>query len=69
MGYSVPAISQAVILEWVAISFSEDLPNPGVEPTSVALAGGFFTAESPGKPPLFLFVTQLRSGQGGGWTI
>ena len=66
MGYSVPAISQAVILEWVAISFSEDLPNPGVEPTS---AGGFFTAEPPGKPPLFLFVTQLRSGQGGGWTI
>jgi len=27
-----------------------DLPDPGIEPTSSALAGGFFTAESPGKP-------------------
>ena len=27
-----------------------DLPNPGIEPASPALAGGFFTAEPPGKP-------------------
>ena len=27
----------------------EDLPNPGIEPRSSALAGGFFTAEPPGK--------------------
>ena len=27
-----------------------DLPNPGIEATSPALAGGFFTSESPGKP-------------------
>ena len=26
-----------------------DLPEPGIEPTSPALAGGFFTAELPGK--------------------
>ena len=26
------------------------LPDPGVEPTSLALAGGFFTTEPPGKP-------------------
>ena len=26
-----------------------DLPNPGIEPTSPALAGGFFTTEPPGK--------------------
>ena len=26
-----------------------DLPNPGVEPESSALAGGFFTTEPPGK--------------------
>ena len=34
------------ILEWVAISFSRNLPNPGMEPTSLASpaeAGGFFT--------------------------
>ena len=28
----------------------EDLPNPGIEPTSPALAGRFFTAEPSGKP-------------------
>ena len=26
------------------------LPNPRIEPTSPALAGGFFTTEPPGKP-------------------
>ena len=27
-----------------------DLPDPGIEPTSPALAGGFFTTEPLGKP-------------------
>ena len=27
-----------------------DLPNPGIKPTSPALAGEFFTTEPPGKP-------------------
>ena len=45
---SVHGILQARILEWVAISFS--FPDPGIEPTSLALAGGFFTTEPPGKP-------------------
>ena len=27
-----------------------DLPDPGVEPASPALAGGFFTTEPPRKP-------------------
>ena len=27
-----------------------NLPGPGIEPMSPALAGGFFTTESPGKP-------------------
>ena len=31
---------------------SGDLPDPGVEPMSPALAGGFFTTKSPGKPLL-----------------
>jgi len=30
-------ILQARILEWVAISFSGDLPDPGIEPRSPAL--------------------------------
>ena len=48
-GFSVHAISQAKILEWVAIFFSRDLPDPGIESASPALAGGFFTTEPPGK--------------------
>ena len=32
-----------------------DLPNPGIEPMSPALAGGFFTAEPPGKPSLITY--------------
>ena len=27
-----------------------DLPDPGIKPASPALAGGFFTAQPPGKP-------------------
>ena len=28
------------------------LPNPGLEPASLALAGGFFTTEPPGSPSI-----------------
>ena len=31
-------------------SIFPDLPNPRSEPTSLTLAGGFFTTEPPGKP-------------------
>ena len=34
---SVHGILQARILEWVAISFSRDLPDPGMEPESTTL--------------------------------
>ena len=33
-GSSVHGIFQAIVLEWIAISFSRDLPNPGIEPRS-----------------------------------
>ena len=46
-GPSVHGIFQARILEWVAISYSEDHPDPGIELTSPALAGRF--SEPPGK--------------------
>ena len=52
-GSTVHGILQARMLEWVAISSLWDLPNPGIELTSLAssaLAGGFFTTEPPGKP-------------------
>ena len=52
-GSSVRGISQARILEWVAISSSRGFSNPGIKPSSLAypaLAGGFFTTEPAGKP-------------------
>ena len=52
-GSSVHGILQARILEWVAVSSSGDLPNPGIKSVSFAspaLAGRFFTTASPGKP-------------------
>ena len=37
---------------WSELPFPSlgDLPNPGIEPVSPALAGGFFTTGPPGKP-------------------
>ena len=37
---------------WSGLLFPSpgDLPYPGIEPAAPALAGGFFTTESPGKP-------------------
>ena len=47
LGSSVHGISQARILQWFASSFSRDFTHAGYHP---ALAGWFFTTESPGKP-------------------
>ena len=55
-GSSVQGISQARILEWVAISFSGDLPNPGVQTEYPALAGGFFTTEPSEKLQYALYL-------------
>ena len=35
-GFSVHGIFQAIILVWVGISISRDLPDPGIEPMSSA---------------------------------
>ena len=37
---------------WSELPFPSpvDLPAPGIKPASLALAGGFFTAEPPGSP-------------------
>ena len=37
---------------WSGVPFPSpgDLPDPGIEPTSPALVGGFFTTEPSGKP-------------------
>ena len=54
MDYSLPdssvhGILQAGILEWLPFPTPGDLPNPGIEPTSLlspALAGVFFTTSA-----------------------
>ena len=49
------------MLEWVAISFSRDLPHPGIEPASSCLAGVFFTTAPPGQPiSSFLIVNAVN---------
>ena len=55
MGYSLPGSSvhgilQARILEWVAISSPEDLPDPRIEPGSPELQAVSLPTELPGKP-------------------
>ena len=49
-GSSVHGISQ--LEYWSGLPFHPpgDLPDLGIEPVSLALAGGFFPAEPPGKP-------------------
>ena len=47
--YTVHRILQVRILKWVAIPFSRDLPNPGIEPRSPALQVDSLPAEPPGK--------------------
>ena len=51
-GSSVHGILQARVLEWVAISYSRDLLDPGIEPTSAGspeLAGRLFTGRATGE--------------------
>ena len=49
-GSSLHGILQARILEWVAIPFSRDLPDPGIEPESPTLQADSLPSEPPGKP-------------------
>ena len=46
---------------WSGLPFpsSGDLSDPGMEPMSPALAGKFFTSESPGKPLVIILVSWL----------
>ena len=49
-GSSVHGILQARIVEWVAIPFSRDLPDPGIEPGVSNIAGELFTTSVTRKP-------------------
>ena len=43
-------ILQARILEWGAMSYSGDLPNPGIKPRSPTLQEDSLPSDPPGKP-------------------
>ena len=64
MDYSLPGfsdhrISQARILERVTIPSPGYLPDRGIKPVSLELAGGFFTTEPPGNPHMCVNVRCL----------
>ena len=46
---------------WSELPFPSpgDLPNPGTEPVSTALAGGLVSIEPPGKPHSLTYITVL----------
>ena len=56
-GFSVHGISQARILEWMAISFFKDLPHPGIKPSSPALQADSLSLSHLGNPTLNTFLT------------
>ena len=60
-GSSTRGIYQARILEWVAISLSRGLPNPGIKPRSPALQADSFLSEPPGTGHEFhnLWIDQI----------
>ena len=61
LGSSVHGILQARIQECVAISFSGDLPRPGLKLMSPALAGRFLMTGPPGRSCMIYFeVKHLR---------
>ena len=66
----VHGIFQASILEWVVpFPIPGDLPNPGIEPASLAspaMAGRFFTTAPPGKPEGTMFRAKCPEGPGKG---
>ena len=47
---AIHGIFQAKYLSGLPFPSSGDLPDPGIEPTSPALAGGFFTTKALRKP-------------------
>ena len=49
-GSSAHGILQARVLEWVTMSFSRGLPEPGIEPRSLALQADSLPSEPPGSP-------------------
>ena len=58
-GSSVLGISQEIILEWIAISFSNRSCNLRGQTQVSCLVGGSLTTEPPGKKAFILCLTKL----------
>ena len=56
LGFSVHWILQTKILEWVATSFSRDLPDPGIKPRFFALQVDALLSEPPGNPIAYTYL-------------
>ena len=66
-GSSVPGISQARILAWVAISSSRE-SSPQRDRTCIScIAGGFFTNETPGEPVMFIVALFMITKKKKNW--
>ena len=61
-GSCVHRISQTRILEWVAISSFRGSSQPGIKPTSPALAGRFFATEPSRTHPALYYGHILDRG-------
>ena len=61
-GSSVHGISYTGILEWLPFPSPGNLPDPGIKSASPALAGKFFTTETPGKPYFAACITTITYG-------
>jgi len=53
-GSTIHGVFQARVLEWVAVSFSRVLPDPGIEPRSPTLQADILLPEPPGQPILYI---------------
>ena len=63
-GSSVHGIFQARILEWLPLPTGGDLPDPGIEPVSLAIpafAGRFFITSTTWEAPFCLLVVRSLS--------
>ena len=72
LAYEIPlsmGFFQARILEPVAISYSRDLPDPGLEPAFPALVDRFFTTEPPGKPSFQFKLVTFQEPNSDTWPL
>ena len=59
-GFSVRGVSQARILDWVAISFSSGSSDPGIKPTCLLLQADSLPVRYLGSTAHSYFTIQLR---------